>query len=427
MRILQVSTYDQAGGAEAVAWRLCQAYREQGHESWMAVGENLGGTPGVLIVGPSGVRPKWRRWIVKRINKVRRWLGHQGCCSPLSWRLMDLTPQPPEIVHLHNLHGPEGYFDLRALRQLSRRVPVFMTLHDAWLLTGHCAHSLGCERWRTGCGQCPDLGIYPRVKRDATAYNWRQRQRVFARSRVYVVTPSQWLMDQVTSSMLAPAIVEGRVIPNGIDLDVFHPGDQAEARASLGLAPGSRLLLFAAHGIRENMWKDFRLLRAALARLASRHQGGPLELLALGEAAPPESVGAARIRFVPFERDPSRVAAYYRAADAYVHAARADTFPTVVLEAAACGCPVVATNVGGIPEQVQDGMTGFLTPPGERDTLAGHIERLLGSEELRRRLGAAAADCAVKRYDHRRQVSAYLAWYEEVLEAHSAAPDRKSA
>ncbi len=86
---------------------------------------------------------------------------------PAAWRLAELAPRRPQIVHAHNLHG--NYFDLRALPALCQAAPLVLTLHDAWLLAGHCAHSMGCERWRTGCGNCPDLGVYPAVRRDATA------------------------------------------------------------------------------------------------------------------------------------------------------------------------------------------------------------------------------------------------------------------
>ncbi len=72
---------------------------------------------------------------------------------------------PAQIVQCHNLHG--GYFDLRALQWLSARVPTLLTLHDMWTLTGHCAHALGCDRWRTGCGRCPDLKLDPAIRADA--------------------------------------------------------------------------------------------------------------------------------------------------------------------------------------------------------------------------------------------------------------------
>src|SRR5207249_2562667 len=119
-------------------------------------------------------------------------LGREDFRFPGTRELLSLTPEPPDVFHAHNLHG--GYFDLRLLPALSRRSPFVLTLHDAWLLSGHCAHSLDCERWLGGCGACPDLSLYPAVKRDATAQNWQQKRRIYADARLHVATPSRWLM-----------------------------------------------------------------------------------------------------------------------------------------------------------------------------------------------------------------------------------------
>jgi glycosyltransferase involved in cell wall biosynthesis len=110
------------------------------------------------------------------------------------------------------------------------------------------------------------------------------------------------------------------------------------------------------------------------------------------------------------------VANYYRAADAYLHAAKADTFPSVVLEALACGTPVVATAVGGIPEQVRLGETGELTPGGDAQAMGEAVVRLLNDETMRRRMGERAADDAAARFSLDRQVRAYLDWFACIVE-----------
>ena len=111
---------------------------------------------------------------------INRLKGHDDFDYPGSVHVLKLTEAKPDILHFHNLHG--NYFDLRALIELSNQVPVVLTLHDAWLFSGHCAHSLECERWKKGCGNCPDLTIYPPILRDATAYNWQQKINIFKQS-----------------------------------------------------------------------------------------------------------------------------------------------------------------------------------------------------------------------------------------------------
>jgi glycosyltransferase involved in cell wall biosynthesis len=412
LRILQVSAYDFGGGAENIAWNLFQAYRAGGYGAWLAVGYKQGNDPDVFLVPNDAYRSWWARmWL--RIGWLDLRCGYEDFHFPGTRRLLMLTPEPPDIVHCHNLHG--GYFDLRVLPWLSQQVPVLLTLHDAWLLSGHCAHSFDCQRWKTGCGHCPDLTIYPDIRRDATAYNWQRKQKIYSKSRLYVATPSRWLMRKVEQSMLAPAIIGARVIPYGIDTSVFHPADRQEARATLNIPQDTRVLLFAANGIRANIWKDYQTLRAAIAMVAEHLHNQDVLFIALGEDAPAEQIGQAEICFVPFQKDPETVARYYQAADVYAHAAKVDTFPNTVLEALACGTPVVATTVGGIPEQIQDGATGFLVPPGASGTMVKRIIQLLADNSLQSRIGTQAADIARKHFDLNRQVDDYLAWYQEIF------------
>lgn len=459
MCILQVSTSDGRGGAEKVAYNLHRAYQVRGYSAWLAVGHRQTDDPNVLVIPNDAYRNAWarfwlrasgllnplvgrvkgagraRRWVTLGIGQPRRWWrihrGQEDFDYPATWYLLEMPPDRPDIVHCHNLHG--DYFDLRALPWLSQQVPVVLTLHDAWLLSGHCAHSFDCERWKTGCGNCPDLTIYPVIRRDATAYNWRRKRDIYARSRLYVATPSHWLMRKVEQSMLAPAIQEARVIPYGIDLLVFHPAeDRNTVRASLGIPSNAKVLLFASNGIRRSIWRDFQMMRLAVAMVAERLQEENVLFLALGEDAPPERIGRTLVQFVPYQKDPVAVARYYQAADVYVHAARADTFPNVVLEALACGTPVVATGVGGIPEQVKGlkheaaasehrswspkEATGVLVPLGNAEAMVWAIVTLLTNEDLRKRLGENAAKDAREKFNLQRQVEAYLGWYEELIE-----------
>lgn len=443
--ILQVSTSDISGGAQRVAWNLFRCYRDRGHGSWLAVGHKLSSDPDILPISHRRGQRGWRRfgWAVYAIvqqldgnGRLSRWVhllaepgalydylhGIEDFHYPGTRHLLGLTPWPPDIVHCHNLHG--GYFDLRALSWLSHRLPVILTLHDAWLLSGHCAHSFDCERWKIGCGQCPDLTIYPAIRRDATAYNWQRKREVFAQGRFYVATPSRWLMDKVGQSMLARAIVEARVIPNGVDLNVFRPADRGAIRATMGITEDTKMLLFTASGIRWNVWKDYLTMRAAVGRVAERIHGKRLLFVALGEDGSGEQIDRAEIRFVPYQQSPEAVARYYQAADVYIHAAKAETFPNTILEALACGTPVVATAVGGIPEQVKglgskDGYrleeaTGFLTSPGNAEELANRIVQLLEDEVLRQQMARNATRDAQNRFDLERQAGDYVLWYEKI-------------
>lgn len=436
MNILQVNTTDIGGGAARTAWKLFEAYQQKGCHSTLAVGFKRSSHPYVYEIrgarrSPSYANVLWRihgrlqpfETKVRGVRTLRdllrtkaageslsaRLKGRENFHFPESHRLLEMVPEQPDIVHCHNLHG--CFFDLRFLTALSHHVPLVLTLHDAWLLSGHCAHSFACERWRTGCGQCPDLSIYPSLLFDGTAANWCEKQRIFERSRLHVATPSRWLMTKVEQSILNP--VDFRVIPNGVDLAIFKPGNSEQARRELGLSTDVDILLYVGSSSALDSFKDFDTLRRAVLDLSDIDRR--LWLICLGEKRPTEFYNHVAILYQEYVTDESRMALYYQAADICVHAAKAENFPYVVLEAMACGTPVIATSIGGIPEQIQDGETGMLVPPQDVEALTRSIRYLLNENYIRAGLATRAALQAQALFDLDTQANAYLSWYSDIL------------
>jgi glycosyltransferase involved in cell wall biosynthesis len=237
-------------------------------------------------------------------------------------------------------------------------------------------------------------------------------------------------MDKVDRSMLAPAALNRRVIPNGIDLDTFRPGSKNKARGELGFPQDARIVMSAANGIRTNAFKNPSMLLDAVERLGRRagtKTKGKVLLLAVGDRNPRRADArnnypGAEVRYVPFQPTAASMVRYYQAADVYLQASRADNFPTTVLEALACGLPVIATAVGGIPEQVRDGLTGYLVQDGDAEAMAERAGNLLGDRDQRRVMGEAARADAVDRFGLRRMVDDYLGWYEHILNTEVAVP-----
>jgi glycosyltransferase involved in cell wall biosynthesis len=222
-------------------------------------------------------------------------------------------------------------------------------------------------------------------------------------------------MDKVRDSILSSAIVDARIVPNGIDLSVFQPYPKRKARAELKLPLETRVMLAVANNLTRNIWKDYETLVGALARVAESLSRSQVQLVVLGEQAPSEQAETVNIRFLPHTADARKVARYYQAADVYVHAAKVDTFPSTVLEALACGTPVVATKVGGIPDQIEDGVTGYLVPIGNREILAERIVRLLSDDDLRHAMSIEASTSAKQQFGLARQADDYLTWYQDIL------------
>jgi glycosyltransferase involved in cell wall biosynthesis len=397
VRIVQISTVEQGGGAEKTARALHRAYLERGHDSVLIVAGKDSDDPTVLEIDNSARERGVRRIAARVADRV----GLEDRVLPGSRRIPALAGRT-DVIHAHNLHG--RYFDLAVLPRLARRAPTILTLQDMWLLTGHCAHSFDNDRWETGCGACPYLGTYPALRRDATRWNHRRKRRLTGRVRLNVSAPSTWLLDRVARSHLARH--PRRLVPNSCDLGVFAPGDAAAARRELGLPTDRPILFFPANVGLHNQFKDPATLLRALRHL---HDLRPL-LLAFGAKDGASVEGLTRLAPT---RSESLMASYYRAADIVVYPSRADTAPIALIEALACARPAVATPVGGIPEIVADGESGLLAPADDR-LFAAAIRRLLDDRELRGRLGETGRRVAEQRYDFRRAVDTWLDWYAEL-------------
>ena len=436
MRVIQIHSTDGGGGGGLVAYHLMERLCEMGHESELYVGEvklstdmrvkylsrriELANKLANILPFPSKIKAGIRLLVTnitspKALSKLISGKEYT-CVYNTKKHLKKILKEKPDIIHCHNLHN--NYFDLDALVYLSQHVPTVITLHDAWLLTGHCAHFFDCEKWKTGCGDCSNLSVYPAIIKDATEYNWRKRTEIYQNCKLYVTAPSKWILDAAHESMLNVGIVKSTVISNGIDLNVFCPGTRDVARETLGLPKDRFIIIFSASGLKRNDFKDYQCIRETLGILGS--SGEDILCLALGDSGNPDFIGeSVEIRFIPFISDVKIVAQYYQAADVYVHPAKADTFPTSLIEAEACGLPIVASAVRGIPEQVVEGGAGFLVPRGDANKIAERILQLKENVKLRERMGENAARLAKERYDDKVMVERYLEYYQTLLASKS--------
>jgi glycosyltransferase involved in cell wall biosynthesis len=282
---------------------------------------------------------------------------------------------------------------------------VVWQLHDQWGLTGHVAYSLDCERWRAGCGSCPYLGEYPRLRRDTTAFLWRLKDRVYERSRLTLVAPSRWMEDIVRASPLLGRFPVRR-IPTGIDTGVFRPGSKEEARRRFNLPSDRRIVFFAAAHLNEPR-KGLHLLVEALRRLEH-----PPLLVVAGTGTVEAGI---EFRSLGTVFDEGVLADAYRAADVFVVPTLADVLTQTAPESIACGTPCVSFDRGGVTEVVRHLETGYQAAFGDVDSLAESLHTLLGDHELLARLSARCREVADEEYSVDLQERRYVALYEEVL------------
>jgi len=289
-----------------------------------------------------------------------------------------------------------------------------------WSLTGHCTHSLDCERWMTGCGSCPLLSDYPALRWDTTAMLWKLKKWVYARSRLDIVAPSKWIADLARRSPLLGNFPVHH-IPNGIDTTVFAPQDQSEARRTLGIDESRKVILFSSHQIL-NRQKGGDLMVDALGRLALSYDREKILLLVVGKGAEEWKVDVpfAVMRMGHVSEDKT-MAAVYSAADIFVLPTLADTFPNAVLESMSCGTPPITFAVGGCPELVRHMETGYLAQYKDPVDLAKGMSLLLDDDELRSRLRQRGLEVVQSEYQRDLEAKRFKSLYEDIYNERAAA------
>lgn len=444
MNILLINTYDQAGGAEKVAFDLYRAYVERGHDVRLLVKYKRTNEPSVFEVDiyrntlPGAklyatlesqirrvpyFRGQYRLCDTLRLGSLpRRWLdqyrGLEDFNYPYSYKPTANLDWQPDIIHAHNLHG--NYFDLRAITSLSREIPIVWTLHDTWAFTGHCGYFLDCERWRTGCGHCPDLKRPPSIRRDRTADNWQLKHDIYAQSRLAIATPSQWLLQYVRQSIVKPRW--SRVIYNGIDLAIYCPGDRSASRAELGLPQDAFICTFAAQSGRgTNPYKDYTTVTQAVEKVTAACSEKQVVFVCIGGDGGKNV--SSNYRYTGYISDPHRMALYYRASNVLLHAANMEVFGLVIAEASACGTPVIATNVGGISEQLRDGDNGFLVPQRDSEAMKNKLLYLIDHPEIAQAMGERASLNIQQHFSLEAQASQYLMWFDELVSIYETSHD----
>jgi glycosyltransferase involved in cell wall biosynthesis len=319
--------------------------------------------------------------------------------------LRGLAEFRPDVVQLHSFYGGLPY---RFITEVAARYPIVFSPHDPRPIGDIHLACWNCEQYRS-CFRCPLIGNLKRYSLFKHDYFFRRaaKRRIHARlpARTTVVCASDWMAERVRRTELARLPL--RRIYYGIEAERFRrdPG----ARAALGLAPGAKVVTFLAHhgGWSVDERKGGQVLARALAEVVIP-RFPELIVLAVGGGMIPNLPNVRPIGFVA----PDQVARYYSAADVFAAPSLGDNLPYTVLEAMASGTPVVASRVGGIPEQVVDGQTGRLFKPGSWQELGASLVSVLEDSARATEMGQAG----------RRRVEQLFAM-EPFLQAHEAVLD----
>ena len=398
-RIACLATYaGHAGGAAIAMERLAAGLRAAGAHVDLVTRADMPAAP---------VAARRFERVVRRGIRERR--------TPLSntlftadWPAWDVAGHPAvAAADLVNVHWVAGFVSAAGIRRLveSGR-PVAWTLHDMRPFTGGCHYTSGCSGFTTDCGACAQLtpALHALPERSLA----RARRRL-AGVPLEFIAPSRWLAGElVRSRLFDEASHRVRVIPNGVDLERYAPGDRPAARQRLGLPAEGLAILLGSVSLDEQR-KGARLAAEAVARAAA-------ELARRGLAAPPVVVtygsGELVIPGVACRHlgrlDEAGVLDALHASDLHLTMAREDNLPNTVMEALACGVPVVATRAGGHPEMVADGVEGWLVAVDDAPAAAATIVRLAEDPATVRAAGRRGRERGEREWDARLQARRYL-------------------
>lgn len=366
MNVLQINTLDKKGGAAKVAYSLKQELEKRGHTTSMFVGRKYSDDKNIKILNNAS----------SLSNKIRKKLAFYlandiDLFSFSSDKILKTEEfKNADIIHCHNLHT--NYFNLNILEKISAVKPVVWTFHDMWPITAHCAHAFDGKLKNSGFFTCPSLDIPPAIAWHNEKYLENKKAKNYANSNFHIVTPSKWLADKVRQSILKNKSLS--VIYNGVDISIFNPllrSDLNKLRSDLGLPLNRTIILIVAKGGTSNPWKGGNYAKKAIKAFISDSRAFFVDL---GSNI---SQNLDSVKTVGFIGNHQILAKYYSAADMLLYPSIADTCPLVILEAMACGLPVVSFDTGGIPELIEHKTNGYIAKYKDAYDLKSGVEYLL--------------------------------------------------
>lgn len=312
-----------------------------------------------------------------------------------------------DLVHYHLLHT--GWFSLFGIPGLTKKKPSIITLHDPWNMTGHCIYPRSCDRWKSGCGDCPDLDVIQSMKKDNTHKMWQIKKDVFAKSNLDIVVASEWMLNMVQNSPIFSRF-NHHLIPFGIDLQKFCPGDSQAARKRLGIFPGNTVICLRAT---ISPFKGISYIHEALEKLSTK---APLTILTVeAKELFKDYLGKHQLIDLGWVEDSQMLADAYQAADLFLMPSTAEAFGVMAIEAMACAKPTIVfegTSLSGVIFAPEGGISVAM---GDSDELSRVMDELIENEQMRLAIGKKARQLAEKHYNWNDHVAKMIALYESIL------------
>jgi len=376
--VLHLSTFHLDGGAGVAATRLHRALLRSVTDSGMLVPTVQHEETGVYALANTKwqARIAWGRFVAERLF----FLPHEKdesvrfAFSPAAIGA-DISKHPlvqkADIIHLHWINF--GFLSLDSLEKLFLLgKPVVWTLHDMWTFTGGCHYSKGCENFLSHCRYCPFLAKPEEY--DLSFAQFERKKSMYGKARMALVSPSKWL-DEIVKSAELTKNIHAQSIPNCIDTNLFTTLNKSEIRAKLNLPVDKKLVLFAGANTQDPR-KGFSFFKDAIAKL--NRDSMETEVLILGKARTENFIGfPSNVHYLGKISDQQELVNAYNAADLIAVPSLEDNLPNTIMEAMACGTPVVGFDTGGIPEMIDHKINGYVSEAGSSESLAEGMKWIL--------------------------------------------------
>jgi glycosyltransferase involved in cell wall biosynthesis len=418
LSIAHFTLADAGGGAAGAVFRLHRELLRQDVSSHLYVGRKTGTDPHTRDLSQECLLGKHAMVLSRRLDLLPRLLRHPRAddfWSPGWHSLRDVTTLPgvidANVVCLYWV--PRGFLGIAQIgRLLALGKPCVWRLSDMWPFTGGCHYSGNCTSFEQGCGHCPQLRS--RQTRDLSRTLFASKERHWRGGHLTVVSPSRWMAD---AARLSPILKdrEIRVIATGVDTTVFQPFDRAQARREWGLPQDRRLVLFGADAALRDGRKGGSSVIMAMQQIAAQGIPTQIALVLFGTDEVPEGMpDGIPVYSMGTISDEVRLARLYAACDLFLAPSAQENLANTVLEAMACGTPVVAYALGGMVEAIEHGGTGFLVTPADEASLAQATAALLADDMTRHRFAVESRSRALTSFDLRTQTAKYIALYREL-------------
>lgn len=405
VKILHISTSDNKGGSGRSAYRIHTGLRNAGYYSKMLVGQKMTQDDDVDIIS----KDKYKLFD-KICGGILNKVGLQDIYYPSTFNIVDNKWfNDSNIIQLYNIHG--RYFSFTVLPKLSKTKTIVWRFSDMWPITGHCAYSYDCNKWEIGCGECSYLDEYPQLENDKTAFLWKLKKKVYEKTDdLIIIVPSLWMKNIVRRSSF---FKKNRVyyIPNGIDTKNFKNTDKKNAKIKIGLNENNKTILFIANQLKEEKRKGGEYLLKALSMLPDSLKK-EIVLIIIGSGdIKNESEIPVRVFKSGYICEEEKLLDLYQAADIMVLPTLAENLPNTILESMSCGTPVVAFNIGGIPEVVKHLETGYLVEYKNVSDLAKGIDLLLTDSVLSNSMGLNCRRFVENNFSLNKEIQEYINLY----------------